>query len=90
MINSKVKEFLEIKGFGDRLTEHPETIDTVEHAAQQIGCTEAEIDPAVFLKVNREFTFFYLQKCIIKTTDKKCLAAEGQRSIYSDMQEVTE
>ena len=43
MLNTKVKEFLEEKGFGDRLTEHAETIDTVEHAAQQIGCTESEI-----------------------------------------------
>ena len=43
MINAKVKKFLDIKGFGDRLTEHSETIDTVEHAAQQIGCTEPEI-----------------------------------------------
>ena len=43
MINAKVKEFLDLKGFGDRLTEHSETIDTVEHAAQQIGCTEPEI-----------------------------------------------
>ena len=25
MINAKVKEFLDIKGFGDRLTEHSET-----------------------------------------------------------------
>ena len=43
MINDKVKNWLDEKGFGDRLTEHKETIDTVEHAAQQIGCTEAEI-----------------------------------------------
>ena len=43
MLNIKVKEFLEEKGFGDRFTEHAETIDTVEHAAQQIGCTESEI-----------------------------------------------
>ena len=43
MINEKVKTWLDEKGFGDRLTEHKETIDTVEHAAQQIGCTEAEI-----------------------------------------------
>ena len=43
MINEKVKSWLDGKGFGDRLTEHKEIIDTVEHAAQQIGCTEAEI-----------------------------------------------
>ena len=43
MIDEKVKNWLDRKGFGDRLTEHKETIDTVEHAAQQIGCTEAEI-----------------------------------------------
>ena len=43
MVNEIVKEWLDKKGFGDRLTEHQETIDTVEHAAQQIGCSEAEI-----------------------------------------------
>ena len=40
MVNEKVKEFLISNNLGDRLTEHAETIDTVEHAAQQIGCTE--------------------------------------------------
>ncbi len=43
MINETVKNWLDKRGFGDRLTEHAETIDTVEHAAQQIGCSEAEI-----------------------------------------------
>ena len=43
MVNEKVKEFLVSKNLGDRITEHTETIDTVEHAAQQIGCTEPEI-----------------------------------------------
>ena len=42
MINEKVLDFLKAKGYADRLTEHKETIDTVEHAAQQIGCSEAE------------------------------------------------
>ena len=43
MINEKVFEWLKQKGFADRYTEHTQTIDTVEHAAQQIGCSEAEI-----------------------------------------------
>ena len=43
MINEKVKNYLEENALGDRLTIHIETIDTVEHAAQQIGCTEPEI-----------------------------------------------
>lgn len=43
MINNKVFEWLKQKGFGDRVTEHVHSIDTVEHAAQQIGCSEAEI-----------------------------------------------
>ena len=43
MINEKVYDRLAEKGFADRITEHKETIDTVEHAAQQIGCSEAEI-----------------------------------------------
>ena len=43
MLNEKVYKWLEDKGFADRITEHSETIDTVEHAAEQIGCTEPEI-----------------------------------------------
>ncbi|SKB93462.1 Cys-tRNA(Pro) deacylase, prolyl-tRNA editing enzyme YbaK/EbsC [Lachnospiraceae bacterium] len=43
MVNEKVKDFLISKNLGDRLSEHAETIDTVEHAAQQIGCSEPEI-----------------------------------------------
>ena len=43
MVNENVRKYLEDRGFADRLTEHSELIDTVEHAAQQIGCTEAEI-----------------------------------------------
>ena len=34
---------LKESGYGDRITIHEETIDTVEHAALRIGCTEAEI-----------------------------------------------
>ena len=41
--NETVYEWLKNKGYADRITEHAETIDTVEHAAQQIGCSEAEI-----------------------------------------------
>lgn len=43
MINNAVKQWLDERNFGDRLTEHQETIDTVEHAAIRIGCSEAEI-----------------------------------------------
>ena len=43
MINTVVEKWLNDRGFGDRITEHKETIDTVEHAAMQIGCSEAEI-----------------------------------------------
>ena len=43
MLNETVYEWLDKKGYADRITEHIETIDTVEHAAQQIGCSEAEI-----------------------------------------------
>lgn len=43
MLNETVYEWLDKKGYADRITEHTETIDTVEHAAQQIGCSEAEI-----------------------------------------------
>ena len=41
MINETVYKWLSDRGFGDRITEHKETIDTVEHAAQQIGYEKA-------------------------------------------------
>lgn len=43
MLNENVYNHLKDKGFAERITEHAEIIDTVEHAAQQIGCSEAEI-----------------------------------------------
>lgn len=43
MSAEKVRSFLKARGMEDRITTHKETIDTVEHAAEQIGCTEAEI-----------------------------------------------
>ena len=54
MINEKVFKFLEKKGFADRIYEHKETIDTVEHAAQQIGCSEAEIAKTLSFIVNEK------------------------------------
>ncbi len=43
MSQEKVREYLKEKGLEQQITIHEETIDTVEHAAVQIGCTEAEI-----------------------------------------------
>ena len=43
MVNEAVRGFLKERGYEDRLREHSESIDTVEHAAMQIGCSEAEI-----------------------------------------------
>ena len=54
MINERVKNWLIERGFGDRLTEHVESIDTVEHAAQQIGCLEAEIAKTLSFIVNEK------------------------------------
>lgn len=50
----EVKEYLEERGFGDRITTHTETIDTVEHAAEQIGCSEAEIGKTLSFLVKGE------------------------------------
>lgn len=38
-----VREYLKEKGLESHITVHADTIDTVEHAAMQIGCSEAEI-----------------------------------------------
>ncbi len=54
MINERVYEWLKNKGFEDRITEHSETIDTVEHAAMQIGCSEAEIAKTLSFIVNEK------------------------------------
>lgn len=52
MINENVKKWLAERGLEDRLTEHKELIDTVEHAARQIGCSEAEIAKTLSFIVN--------------------------------------
>lgn len=43
MACEKVKAYLESVGFGDRFTMREMTADTVEHAAESIGCLPAQI-----------------------------------------------
>ena len=43
MASDIVIEYLKEKGMEDLIEMHSGSIDTVEHAAQQIGCSEAEI-----------------------------------------------
>lgn len=43
MSAEKVRKYLIDKKLESHITVHKETIDTVEHAAEQIGCSEAEI-----------------------------------------------
>ncbi len=43
MSAERVREYLKERELEDRITVHEITIDTVEHAAEQIGCSEAEI-----------------------------------------------
>ena len=53
-MNEKVLKYLTNKGFADRVTIHDETIDTVEHAAIRIGCSEAEIAKTLSFIVNEK------------------------------------
>lgn len=60
------KQYLKEKGFEGKITVHSGSIDTVEHAAQQIGCSEAEIaktlsflvdgNPVIIVMAGDEFT----------------------------------
>ncbi|MDD6069994.1 MAG: YbaK/EbsC family protein, partial [Clostridiales bacterium] len=43
MSAERVRKYLREKGIEDHITVHEDTIDTVEHAAERIGCSEAEI-----------------------------------------------
>lgn len=43
MSAEKVRKYLRDKGLESHIMVHEGTIDTVEHAAEQIGCLEAEI-----------------------------------------------
>ena len=54
MLNEKVYKWLEERGLSDRITEHEETIDTVEHAALRIGCTEPEIAKTLSFMVDEK------------------------------------
>ncbi len=60
MINSKVKEFLDENGLGNRLTEYADTIDTVEHAALNIGCSEPEIAKTLSFLVDEKPVIFVM------------------------------
>lgn len=50
----KVREWLETRGFADRMTVHEGTIDTVEHAAIQVGASEAEIAKTLSFMVDEK------------------------------------
>ena len=47
-----VKSYFEHAGIVDHITEHQQTGDTVEHAAETIGCTVAEIAKAMSFLVD--------------------------------------
>lgn len=52
MSYQSVKAYFEHAGIADHITEHEQTGDTVEHAAQTIGCTPAEIAKALSFMVD--------------------------------------
>ncbi len=54
MSADRVREYLKEKGLEDRITVHKITIDTVEHAAEQIGCSEAEIAKTLTFMVDEK------------------------------------
>lgn len=53
-MSEDIKEWLRQKGYGDRIEEHTESIDTVEHAAIQLHCTEAEIAKTLSFMVDEK------------------------------------
>ncbi|WP_087064176.1 YbaK/EbsC family protein [Intestinibacillus massiliensis] len=52
MSYQQVKAYLNDMGLADHITEHNQTGDTVEHAAETIGCTPAEIAKALSFLVD--------------------------------------
>lgn len=53
-MSEDIKEWLRQKGYGDRIEEHTESIDTVEHAAMRLHCTEAEIAKTLSFMVDEK------------------------------------
>ena len=64
MVNEAVMKCLEAKSFQDRITIHEETIDTVEHAAMRIGCTEAEIAKTLTFLVDEKTAHSSIFHCL--------------------------
>lgn len=52
MSYQNVKTYFEQAGLADRITVRTQTGDTVEHAAETIGCTQAEIAKAITFLVD--------------------------------------
>ena len=83
---SKVKEFFKNVNLEDRIVEHEETSDTVEHAAEVIGCSPKQIaktmsfligeDPVIVVASgdaridNSKYKSYFNQKAIMIPFDK--------------------
>ena len=73
MINENVKKWLDAKGLGDRLTEHAETIDTVEHAAIQVAVVGQETQITIAVNPDNTAGPFILRPiiCDVSSSDTR-------------------
>ena len=71
MSYEKVKAFFDNKNMGDHLTVHATPCDTVTHAAENIGCEEAQIAKTMSFLVDEELPIVIVSAGDAKVKSKK-------------------
>ena len=86
----KVKAYLESVGFGDRFVEREMTADTVAHAAEAIGCTEAEIAKTMSFMLKDESVIVIVASGDTKIANAKFKATFGCKAAMLPFDRVEE
>ena len=86
----KVKAYLESVGFGDRFCVRETTADTVAHAAEAIGCTEAEIAKTMSFMLKDETVIVIVASGDTRIANAKFKATFGCKAAMLPFERVEE
>ena len=86
----KVKAYLESVGFGERFCVREMTADTVAHAAEAIGCTEAEIAKTMSFMLKDEGVIVIVASGDTKIANAKFKATFGCKAAMLPFDRVEE
>ena len=86
----RVKAFLDEAGLGDRFCEREMTADTVAHAAESVGCTEAEIAKTMSFMLKDDSVILIVASGDTKIANAKYKATFGCKAAMLPFERVEE